>query len=480
MGNVGNVGNVGASVGLRRLATATIAFAVGVVAAATPAAIAAPAPGESAPPAESFAQMTYLRATARARAADSVDRMATAVTAVPRQVVTDPAGDYPSPHGDIIAAGFGHDASGFVFSMRLVDPTDPAKDPVWRNCCAAVGWAVDANGDGVPDFIALIGPGAPGTVEAVLFGFDSDVACQGTATFTPEVGYTASFSSQCPMHGSTIRLQALAAYGDNPDIPVDTAPDNGWSAPIPFRAPLTGYWMVGGDGALYAFGAAHYHRDRYDDPAAMATNHNGSGYWIVSRRGGVTVRGDAHMFGDGPVLRLGEHIVAIVVEPDEFGYWLVSNQGRVFPYGEALSYGDLSGTRLNQPIVGAAGTASGTGYWLVAADGGVFAFGSARFHGSMGGHHLNAPIVGMAPSGRGYWLVAADGGIFTFGNAEFLGSTGALHLVSPIVTMLHLGTGYLLVAGDGGVFTFGGVAFEGSLGGVRLSAPIVTAAGFVF
>ena len=68
---------------------------------------------------------------------------------------------------------------------------------------------------------------------------------------------------------------------------------------------------------------------------------------------------------------------------------------------------------------------TGSGYWLVASDGGIFSFGDAAFYGSTGSLRLNQPVVGHGrrpPTGSGYWLVASDGGIFSFGDAPFYGS----------------------------------------------------------
>ena len=111
---------------------------------------------------------------------------------------------------------------------------------------------------------------------------------------------------------------------------------------------------------------------------------------------------------------------------DGAGYWLAGRDGGVFDYGDAGFFGSAGSLHLNAPIVGMAATADGGGYWLVAADGGIFSYGDAGFFGSAGSLHLNAPIVGMAatPDGKGYWLVAADGGIFSYGDARFFGSAG--------------------------------------------------------
>jgi murein DD-endopeptidase MepM/ murein hydrolase activator NlpD len=158
--------------------------------------------------------------------------------------------------------------------------------------------------------------------------------------------------------------------------------------------------------------------------------------------------------------------------PSGSGYWLITRDGGVFSF-DADFFGSMGGSSLAQPVVGMAAHPSGNGYWLVAADGGIFTFarqGSPvpKFHGSMGGRRLNAPIVGMAahPSGNGYWLVGADGGIFAFpeGGLPFYGSMGSKHLNEPMVGMAATpsGNGYWLVAGDGGIFNYGDARFVDS------------------
>ena len=136
-----------------------------------------------------------------------------------------------------------------------------------------------------------------------------------------------------------------------------------------------------------------------------------------------------------PAMTLNAPLVGIASNSNGTGYWLLAQDGGIFSYGTAQFHGSTGAMHLNQPVVGIAATPNGHGYWLVASDGGIFTFGNARFHGSTGAMHLNSPIVGMAstPNGRGYWLVAADGGIFSFGDARFHGSTGALAIGSPVV-----------------------------------------------
>ena len=184
-----------------------------------------------------------------------------------------------------------------------------------------------------------------------------------------------------------------------------------------------GYWQVGGDGSVYAFGDARFDGSMagqaLDAPiVGIAATPTGGGYWEVAADGGVFAFGDAQFYGSMGGQALNAPIVGIAATPT--GYWEVAADGGVFAFGNAEFYGSMGGQRLNHPIVGIAATAGG--YWEVAADGGVFAFGSAQFYGSMGGNTLNAPVVGLAGTQGGYWEVAADGGEFSFGDANFYGA----------------------------------------------------------
>ena len=211
-----------------------------------------------------------------------------------------------------------------------------------------------------------------------------------------------------------------------PRPPVASPPDG--SAPIPQARVAAGYWLLGADGRVSAFGAAEVFgnaSDHSDRLTHLEPSRTGAGYWIVTARGTVFPFGDAHSFaGADPVsLEPGEAVVSLSA-PDRDGYWLFTDRGRVIPRGDAEYHGDLRDFTLNEPVVGAAATPDGHGYVMVAADGGVFSFGDATYAGSLGGVRLNRPVRALVPtrSGNGYWLVASDGGVFAFGDAPFLGS----------------------------------------------------------
>jgi hypothetical protein len=211
------------------------------------------------------------------------------------------------------------------------------------------------------------------------------------------------------------------------------------------------------------------------DIEAIKPTTDGHGFYLLGRDGSVHAFGTAMALGDAV---LPHRAITMAITRTGAGYWVIDINGCTKSFGDAPPLPDsgLCSARLNGPILDASVTPDGLGYWLVASDGGVFAVGDALFSGSMGAQRLNAPVVSMASTadGKGYWEVASDGGVFSFG-APFLGSTGAQRLNQPIVASVRSGNGYLLVAADGGAFNYGNRYF-GSLGATDLPAPIVAAA----
>ena len=128
----------------------------------------------------------------------------------------------------------------------------------------------------------------------------------------------------------------------------------------------------------------------------MAATPDGGGYWLVGSDGGIFAYGDAGFYGSAGALTLNAPIVGMAATSDGKGYWLVASDGGIFNYGDAAFFGSRGGQPLNAPIVGMAATPDGGGYWLVASDGGIFAYGNAGFAGSAG-----APDAQRARRGHG-------------------------------------------------------------------------------
>ena len=208
----------------------------------------------------------------------------------------------------------------------------------------------------------------------------------------------------------------------------------------------------------------------------MAATPDGKGYWLVGADGGVFAFGDAVFYGSLGAMKLYGPIVAITSTPDGKGYWLAALDGGVFSFGDATFYGSMGATTLARPIVGMAVTPDGKGYWLVAGDGGVFSFGDATFYGSMGATHLAAGVTGIASTrdGKGYWMVAGDGGVFAFGDATFYGSLAKKPPPDSIAGMAPTpdGDGYWMVDNGGTVYQFGNAQLFGSTATTKPIAPV--------
>ena len=242
-----------------------------------------------------------------------------------------------------------------------------------------------------------------------------------------------------------------------------------------------GYWMLGADGKVYAFGQARHLGAPTLAPgqsaADLETTPSGNGYWIVDSAGGVYGYGDAASHGGiaAGQLAAGETVTGLASTPSGKGYWIFTTKGRAARFGDAVFFGDMSRATLNGPVLDAIATPTGQGYYMVGSDGGIFSFGDAKFYGSMGDKKLNAPVQSLVPDsdGIGYWLVASDGGIFAF-DAPFKGSMGDKKLSKPVTGMVPYGNGYLMVGEDGGIFNFSDRPFDGSLGSTPPARPIVS------
>ena len=203
-----------------------------------------------------------------------------------------------------------------------------------------------------------------------------------------------------------------------------------------------------------------------DRTAALVPNPAGEGYWLVGCEGSVYAFGAAaHL--PGTRARVGGHhgVVAAAPTTTGRGLWLVTADGTVATVGDAtpLTFSSLRGFG---PVVDGAATPTGAGLWAVGSvgrdrDGGRRAqlrehgrpppqrcharhrahterqglldrrlrrrhllVRRPRFFGSMGATKLNGPVVALAatPDDRGYWLLGSDGGIFSFGDTRYEGN----------------------------------------------------------
>lgn len=111
------------------------------------------------------------------------------------------------------------------------------------------------------------------------------------------------------------------------------------------------------------------------------------GYWLIAGDGGVFAFGNAAPMDPNPLpgMKLNGDIIDAGGTPTGRGMWLLGADGGVFALGDAGDHGSLGAVKLNAPVVAITPTLTGGGYWIATADGGVFTFGDAPFHGTAAG-----------------------------------------------------------------------------------------------
>ena len=136
------------------------------------------------------------------------------------------------------------------------------------------------------------------------------------------------------------------------------------------------------------------------DIVGIVPTADGRGYWMVGSDGGVFAFGDAGFVGSLPGL-------GVQPTPSSASRPTAAARGTGWSgptAGSSPSATPATSARCPRlgvsvdDIVGIAPTADANGYLLAGAHGGVFAFGDAIFAGSLGGLTLSSPIVAVAAS----------------------------------------------------------------------------------
>src|SRR5256885_13289545 len=96
---------------------------------------------------------------------------------------------------------------------------------------------------------------------------------------------------------------------------------------------------------------------------------SGLGYYMVGSDGGIFAFGDAKFYGSMGGQKLNAPVQSLVPDPDGAGYWLAAADGGIFAL-QSLFPGSMGGTRLSQPVTGI--VAYGDCYMIVGEDGGTF------------------------------------------------------------------------------------------------------------
>ena len=187
-----------------------------------------------------------------------------------------------------------------------------------------------------------------------------------------------------------------------------------------------GYWVLGGNGAVVAFGGL----TRYGDtagkgtPADIVATPTGKGYWILLADGGIHPFGDASYASSPKKAGLIGTARRMIARPQADGYWVLMSDGRIRAFGGAPQLGTT--TEAGTPV-DLAVTPSGAGYWVLADSGRVIPFGDAVDKGDLQRSKVTwkKPVAHLlATSAKGYVIVNSEGSMLSFGDAPTYASFG--------------------------------------------------------
>ncbi len=109
------------------------------------------------------------------------------------------------------------------------------------------------------------------------------------------------------------------------------------------------------------------------------------GYWEVGQDGGVFAFGNAGFYGSLPksASTVPARFIALIPTVSGKGYWLVDSHGEVFRFGDATDLGVTTSGSLPRSIAAAAANPQATGLWLGGPDGSLVTFGATTNAGSI-------------------------------------------------------------------------------------------------
>jgi hypothetical protein len=82
---------------------------------------------------------------------------------------------------------------------------------------------------------------------------------------------------------------------------------------------------------------------------AIAATQTGNGYWLVGADGGVFAFGDAPFVGSAVGQSLASPVVGLAPTQTGSGYWLAEANGGSLRFGDAADLGNVAGLQLNAP-----------------------------------------------------------------------------------------------------------------------------------
>lgn len=268
-----------------------------------------------------------------------------------------------------------------------------------------------------------------------------------------------------------------AVPGYDQSAPVGSGPGNEgpkFIRDIAMSSDGAGYWVVGTDGGVFAFGVPYYGSrggDTDNAPmAAIVADPLGHGYWLAAEDGGVFAFGQVGFYGT-PIGIVTGIVTGMAAHPDGRGYWITDIHGAVYAYGSAQYHG---GSPVGiSAITAIESTPTGNGYWLLDINGSIYAYGDAPYLGGPNtiGTGLGsnwAADLGRTPTGLGYFIVTLNGHIYAYGDAQALAANDTFDssiLGDPAfgIVVSPTGHGYIFSTGNGGIYSFGDAPFWGSL-----------------
>ncbi|MCU1393147.1 MAG: hypothetical protein JWM34_1575 [Ilumatobacteraceae bacterium] len=193
-------------------------------------------------------------------------------------------------------------------------------------------------------------------------------------------------------NGSVAAFGGLSHFGD--------ATGKGMAVDITATGSGGGYYVLMADGGIYPFGDAAYASSPKKASIAgnarrIAARPQGDGYWVLMDDGSLRA------FGSAPKLAVPSGAgtpIDVTPTPSGAGLWLLTDAGRVAVVGDAVDAGDLKRSKVSwkKPVAHLVATPSGKGYVIVNVEGSMLSFGDAPSYAAFGGSGMTVAGVALA------------------------------------------------------------------------------------